>query len=148
MDRDLRDLIGSPEKTAETGQVSDSDNFDNLFESLSKDVEEEELGPPVSDKMAKVFKRIWKAPMKKEKYLEKLKKYPLPQNVPLKVKRCNPELWKQRLNARSKTNDLKLQKIQLTLHKSNAAILDNLEHMQISTKMFPKKMYDSWWKIV
>jgi len=72
MDNDLRTLIGSPEKFVESQGESD-DYFDELFDNLSKDVEDEELGPPISDKMAKVFNKIWKAPVKKEKYLEKLK---------------------------------------------------------------------------
>jgi len=139
MDNDLKDLIGSPEKSVESLGESD-DNFDDLYETLSKDVEDDELGPPISDKMAKVFNKIWKAPVKKERYLEKLKKYPLPSNIPLRVKKCNPELWKHRLSARSKTNDLKMQKIQLALHKTNAAMVDNLEHLQQSLSSFDKNV--------
>jgi len=52
----------------------------------------------------------------------------------------NPELWKHRRNARSKTNYLKLQKIQMALHKSNAGMLDNLQYMQKVLSNFDKNV--------
>jgi len=39
-----------------------------------------------------------------------------------------------------KTNDMKLQKIQLALHKTNVAMVDNLEHLQQSLASFDKKV--------
>jgi len=62
----------------------------------------------------------------KDKYLEKLKKHKVPQNVILALKRYSPKIWNNTLNAKQKTFDLKLQKIQNALVKSNACLVSCL----------------------
>ena len=58
-----------------------------------------------------------KSLLKKEKYKEMLKQYKIPRNVDVKVQKCNEEIWKNKMATKTKTNYLKLQKIQTALTK-------------------------------
>ena len=119
----------SPEKGQQQaslqGEESEGDSeFESILKQFSEEVNEtEDKAAPVLDNLAKCMTGIWEKPLPKEKYLDKLKKHKVPQNVKLGLKRCNPEVWNNMLNARQKTFDLKLQKIQNALIKSNACIV-------------------------
>ena len=61
----------------------------------------------------------------------------------MKVKKCNEEIWKNKMATKTKTNDLKFQKIQTALTKTSAALIQNIA----LTKDFidnNKEKYISW----
>ena len=88
----------------------DEDDLDNILNSLHSEInEDEEKGSPIKESLAKCVSEIWKKPLSKEKYMDRLKKYKVPNNVELNTQRCNPEVWTHMLSAKQKSNDIKLQ---------------------------------------
>jgi len=45
---------------------------------------------------------IWKKPIPKEKYMERLKNYKIPNNVEPNVQKCKPEVWSHMLSTKLK----------------------------------------------
>ena len=130
MERNVRNLLGTNDIESEQGSRSDSDqdnNCDEIFKELSEEINnDEDKGPAIEDKLKTCFNSIWQNPLKKDKYKDKLKQYKIPRNVEVKVKKCNEEIWKNKMATKTKTADLKLQKIQKALTKTSAAIIDNV----------------------
>ena len=47
-----------------------------------------------------------------EKLVQKLEKNPRPENLnSLKIKKCNPEIWSEMLQSKTRSKDLKTQKM-------------------------------------
>ena len=66
--------------------------FESVLKQISDEInDEEDKGLPVSDSLAKCMTDIWEKPLPKEKYLEKLKKHKVPQNVNLKLKKMQSD---------------------------------------------------------
>jgi len=121
-------------------KVNDDDTvslgeFEEVLKQLSDEVNDtEDKGPPVIEKLGKCMSDIWAKPLSKERYMEKLKAYKIPQNVNLNLKRCNPEIWNNTLSARQKTFDLKLQKIQNAVMKTNACTVSSVNDLMLLLK--------------
>ena len=127
MDRNVQELFREDSGT-ESELSSDPDgDCENIFTELSKEIDnEEDKGPAIGENLKTCINAIWQKPLKKEKYKEKLKQYKIPRNVEIKVKKCNEEIWKNKMATKTKTNDLKLQKIQTALTKTSAALIQNI----------------------
>jgi len=65
------------------------------------------------------------------KILGKIEKHKVPQNVNLKLKKCNPIIWNNVLNSRQKMQDLKFHKIQNALIKSIACMISCVHSMML-----------------
>ena len=51
-------------------------------------------------------------PVSSEKLVQKLEKHPRPENLnSLKIKKCNPKIWKEMLQSKTRSKDLKTQKM-------------------------------------
>ena len=51
-------------------------------------------------------------PVNREKLVQKLEKHPRPENLnSLKIKKCNPKIWKEMLQSKTRSKDLKTQKM-------------------------------------
>ena len=151
MDRNVQELF--EDTGSETGSDS-NDDCEDIFTELSKEINnEEDKGPPIGENLKTCINAIWQKPLKKEKYKEKLKQYKIPRNVDVKVKKCNEEIWKNKMATKTKTNDLKFQKIQTALTKTSAALIqniavtkdfiDNNKEKYISRKLFKNHMETS-----
>ena len=47
-------------------------------------------------------------PVNGEKLVQKLEKHPRPENLnSLKIKKCNPEIWSEMLQSRTRSKDMK-----------------------------------------
>jgi len=94
------DGLLSPQKVDKNNNIVEEDG-DSDFESVLKQISDEIND--ISDSLAKCMTDIWEKPLSKEKYLEKLKKHKVPQNVNLKLKKCNLIIWNNVLNSRQNT---------------------------------------------
>jgi len=136
---DIENRVGellSPQKSVLNNKESEHDyEFEEVLKQLSDEVNDtEDKGPPVIEKLGKCMSDIWAKPLSKERYMEKLKAYKIPQNVNLNLKRCNPEIWNNTLSARQKTFDLKLQKIQNAVMKTNACTVSSVNDLMLLLK--------------
>ena len=62
-------------------------------------------------------------PVNREKLVQKLEKHPRPENLnSLKIKKCNPKIWKEMLQSKTRSKDLKTQKMQGCISKAVGAI--------------------------
>jgi len=123
------------------GASNDEDDLDDILNNLHSEInKDEEKGSPIKESLAKCVSEIWKKPLSKEKYMNRLKKYKIPNNVELNVQKCNPEVWTHMLSAKQKSTDLRLQKIQNALVKTTASVIGSVsELMSIDTANNDKK---------
>ena len=62
-------------------------------------------------------------PVSREKLVQKLEKHPRPENLnSLKIKKCNPEIWSEMLQSRTRSKEMKTQKTQGYILKAIEAI--------------------------
>ena len=58
-------------------------------------------------------------PLNEDKLVKKLESHPRPENLdPLKVKKCNREIWNEMLQSKTRSTDLKISKLQSFLQSS------------------------------
>ena len=80
----------------------------------------EKTGPPIGKKLASIINNVMFNPVNKEKLVQKLGKHHRPENLnSLKIKKCNPEIWSEMLQSKTRSKDLKTQKMQSCVLKSN-----------------------------
>ena len=69
--------------------------------------------------------KVWQNPNAFEKFKTKMKTYKKPQNCSdLLVKKCNKEIWQERMNAQDRNKDLKVKKVQGAVLKGAFAICE------------------------
>ena len=62
-------------------------------------------------------------PVSREKLVQKLEKHPRPENLnSFKIKKCNPEIWTEILQSKTRSKDLKRQKMQSCVLKAVGVI--------------------------
>ena len=130
MNQNVRDLLGENSEISVSDSEEDSENCGHLFAELSREINnDEDNGPAIEENLMTCFNSVWQKPLNKEKYLEKLKQFKIPSNVNITVKKCNEEIWKNKMSTKTKTLDLKLQKIQTALTKTTAAIIQDVSSL-------------------
>ena len=83
----------------------------------------EKTGQPIGKNLASTINNVMFNPVNKEKLVQKLEKHPRPENVnSLKIKKCNPEIWREVLQSETRSKDLKMQKMQDCVLKAVGAI--------------------------
>ena len=83
----------------------------------------EKTGPPIGKKLASIINNVMFNPVNKEKLVQKLGKHHRPENLnSLKIKKCNPEIWSETLQSKTRSKDLKIQKMQSCVLKAVGAI--------------------------
>ena len=87
----------------------DGEAFRELQEFFKRD---EKKGPPVDKRLAEVIAEGLKSPTNQEKIKSLVEAYPAPENLSLCVPRVNSEMW-NRMQPGSRSNDLKLQNVQM-----------------------------------
>ena len=69
-------------------------------------------------------------PVSREKLVQKLEKHPRPENLNyLKIKKCNPEIWSEMLQSKTRSKDLKTQKMQVCILKVVGAISNTIKNI-------------------
>ena len=85
--------------------------------------EQEDTGPPISQKLADIINKRWSEKVGEHKLHEKRDKYPRPTNCErVIVPRVNPEIW-ARIDHYAKQLDLQVSSIHTNLVKVTDAIL-------------------------
>ncbi|XP_071092915.1 uncharacterized protein [Haliotis cracherodii] len=108
------DDVGSGD-TAEDGDILDS-----LLEDYSC---EGQVGPPINSKLAAAMNKMMFQKMGDEKFKSKTQAYDRPTNCDmLQASKVNPEIW-GRLRAHTRSNDIKMQKLQTCLITATMPIL-------------------------
>ena len=83
----------------------------------------EKTGPPIGKKLASLINNVMLNPVNREKPVQKLEKHPRPKNLnSLKIKKCDPEIWSEMLQSKTRSKDLKTQKMQSCILKAVGAI--------------------------
>ena len=79
----------------------------------------------INKDLADIANKVWQNPNAFEKFKTKTKTYKKPQNCSdLLVKKCNKEIWQERMNAQDRNKDLKVQKVQGAVLKGAFAICE------------------------
>ena len=140
MDERIKDLCASDNDAA---QVLDNEET-IFFKDLANVLEPEAVeGPPVNEKLAEVFNGLCTKPLSKEKIAYKLEQYPTPSNCKLITRKCNPLIWKDLLDTKHRSFDIKLQKSQNSIVSASNAILratDLLVKAKHNTEVTKKDM--------
>ena len=116
----------------EEGEDSDEDD-------LIKDIENdfnsvEQIGEPIGSNLAKIINNVIRTPTNKEKLVKKLESHPRPENLDsLKVKKCNTEIWSEMLSSKTRSKDLKTQKLQGCILKT-AGVISKVTETLINLK--------------
>ncbi|CAB4005586.1 Tyrosine- kinase Tec [Paramuricea clavata] len=117
------------------GENSGNDNekeFGAILDSVVQELDEEQLGPDVSEKLAQVINKTLRSKLSEEKLKEKQNAYPRPQNCEsLETTRVNPEIWAQ-LQSSTRSRDIRLQKVQSLLLKGLLPLVQLLENCRQS----------------
>ena len=72
----------------------------------------EKTGPPIGKNLTRIIYNVTFNPVSREKLVQKLEKHPRPENLnSLKIKKCNPKIWKEMLQSKTRSKDLKTQKM-------------------------------------
>ena len=110
---------------------SEEEDGDALLNALAGELtNREKTSDPLGEKLAVVIDNIWKTPISKDTLAKKLDAYQRPSNVEkLIVKRCNPEIWSERLSTHVRSKDLKTQKVQSGITKGTIALSQVLEDL-------------------
>ena len=118
------DTSGQPEKQQVNEGIGDSpDDLKTQYDDLLDDMYDEyeptqKLGPPVNEKLCKIFQDLIWGIHKEEEMKDVSVNILAPSNIKgLQVNRVNPEIWRE-MSHETKTNDLKLQRLQALLLKS------------------------------
>ena len=97
---------------------------DDLINDIASDFSAvEKTGPPIGKKLASIINNVMFNPVNKEKLVQKLGKHHRPENLnSLKIETCTPEIWSEMLQSKTRSNDLKTQKMKSCLLKAVGAI--------------------------
>ena len=117
---------------------------DDLINDIASDFSAvEKTDPPIGKKLASIINNVMFNPVNKEKLVQKLGKHHRPENLnSLKIKKCNPEIWSEMLQSKTRSKDLKTQKMQSCILKAVGAIskvtnalldLKNSKNLNIAT---------------
>ena len=83
----------------------------------------EKTGLPIGNKSASIINNVMFNPVNREKLVQKLEKHPRPETlVSLEIKKFNPEIWSEMLQSKTRSKDLKTQKMQGCVLKEVEAI--------------------------
>ena len=70
-------------------------------------------GPPIGKNLAGIINNVIFNPVNKEKLVQKFEKLPRSENLnSLKIKKCNPEIWNEMFQSKTRSKDRKTQKMQ------------------------------------
>ena len=122
----LVDMTNSPKvhfANDDESEPEESDE-DDLINDIASDFSAvEKTDPPIGKKLASIINNVMFNPVNKEKLVQKLGKHHRPENLnSLKMKKCNPEIWSEMVQSKTRSNDLKTQKMQSCLLKAVGAI--------------------------
>ena len=111
---------------------------DALLSEISEDFEQEEdLGPDINQQLADIINKRWSKQLNDTKLKEKTEKYSRPANCEkLIVPRVNAEIW-DKLDNKTKHNDLRASAIQKSIVKVGAALASSTEML---VKLRPKNL--------
>ena len=83
----------------------------------------EQTGEPIGSNLAKIINNVIRTPINKEKLVKKLESHHRPENLDsLKVKKYNTEIWSEMLQSKTRSKDLKTQKLQGCILKAVGVI--------------------------
>ena len=100
----LNNILGTNKESEDEG--SDS-GLKGLIQELHKD---EEIGEKISKDLADIANKVCQNPNAFEKFKAKMKTYEKPQNCSdFLVKKCNKEIWQERMNVQDRNKYLKVQ---------------------------------------
>ena len=100
----------------------DNSNDSLLFDIAQDFSEQEDTGPPISQKIADIINKRWSEKLGEHKLHENRDKYPRPTNCErVIVPRVNPEIW-ARIDHNTKQLDLRASSIQTNLVKVGAIL--------------------------
>ena len=122
----LVDTINSPKvhfANTDKSEPEESDE-DDLINDIASDFSAVvKTGPPIGKKLASIINNVMFHPINKEKLVQKLGKHHRLENLnSLKIKKCNPEIWSEMLQSKTRSKDLKTQKMQSCILKAVGAI--------------------------
>ena len=118
--RNLNNILG-------TNKESEDENSDFGLKGLIQEltIQDEEIGEKINKGLADIANKVWQNPNAFEKFKTKMETYKKPQNCSdFLVKKCNKEIWQERMNAQHRNKDLKVQKVQGTFLKGAFAICE------------------------
>ena len=73
----------------------------------------EKTGLPIGNKLASIINNVMFNPVNREKLVQKWEKHPRPETlVSLEIKKFNQEIWSEMLQSKTRSKDLKTQKMQ------------------------------------
>ena len=109
--------------TKQESEDEDSDSgLKGLIQQLDKD---EEIRKKINKDLADIANQVWQNPNVFKKFKTKMKTYKKPQNCSdLLVKKCNKEIWQERMNSQGRNKNLKVQKTQGVVLKGAFAICE------------------------
>ena len=127
---DLDEQIDRLVDTTKSPKVNFANNND---ESEPEESDEDDLikdiaidfsaGPPIGKNLAGIINNVMFNPISREKLVQRLEKHPRPENLnSLKIKKCNPEIWSEMIHLKTRSKDLKTQKMQGFILKAIGAI--------------------------
>ena len=97
---------------------------DDLIKGIANDFSAvEKAGPTIGKNLASIINNVMFHPVSREKLVPKLEKHPRPENLnSLKIKKCNPEIWSEMPQSKTRSKGLKTQKMQGCVLKAVGAI--------------------------
>ena len=116
LDGQIKRLIDTPH-TANAKRGSNEEGTGSDEDDLIKDIEYdfnsmEETRGSIGSSLSKIFNNVICAEISKEKLVKKLENHPRPKNLDaLKVKKCSTEIWNEMLHSKTRSEDLKTQKM-------------------------------------
>ena len=118
LDDQIDRLVDTPHISNGKGGRINEEGEDSDEDDLVKDIENdfnsvEQSGEPIGSNLTKIINNVIRAPMNKEKLVKKLERHSRPGNLDsLKVKKCSTEIWSEILQSKTRSKDLKTQKLQ------------------------------------
>ena len=111
----LVDTTNNPKVNFTNNDESDpegSDEDDFIKDIASNFGAVEKPGSPIGKKLASIINIVMFNPVKREKLVQNLEKHSKPENLnSLKIKKCSPEIWSVMLQSKTRSKDLKTQKM-------------------------------------
>ena len=107
-------LTGNLNHILGTNRESEDEDSDSGLKGLIQELDKnEEIGEKINKGLADIANKVWQNPNASEKFKTKLKTCKKPQSCSdLLVKKCNKEIWQERMNAQDRNKNLKVQKVQ------------------------------------
>ena len=97
---------------------------DDLIKDIANDFSAvEKTGPPIGKNLANMINNVMFNSVNRKKLVQKLEKHPRLENLySIQMKKCNPEIWSEMLQSKTRSKDLKTQKMQGCILKTAGAI--------------------------